>query len=43
MRRLNDDSGVFFRGDVVTGLKVDGVALSLARCVGAVSILSGSI
>lgn len=43
MRHLNDDSGVFFTGDVVTGLKLDGVPLSPARCVGAVSILSGSI
>ena len=43
MRRLNDYSGVFFRGDVVTGLKLDGVALSPARRVGATSVLSGWI
>ena len=41
MRRLNDYSGVFFRGNVVTGLKLDGVALSPARRVGATSVLSG--
>ena len=41
MRRLNDYSGVFFRGDVVTGLKLGRVALSPARRVGATSVLSG--
>jgi hypothetical protein len=33
MLRLDDDSDIFFRGDVVSGLKLDGVTLSPPRCI----------